>query len=164
MYRLVDKQEVDIENSFLGSGWSFPVTFSAGYHQLALSSFEENINQSIHVILQTNKGERCFDPSFGSALQQFLFRKADEAMKGEIADAVKISLLNNEPRITVKEIDVNYNNIQNGWVEINISYMFNQTNTRHNYVFPFYIKEGTNLGQKRNSLKQKTDSRSNEDN
>ena len=36
------------ENHFLGSGWSFPVTFTAGNHQLVLSGYEQNVNQSIN--------------------------------------------------------------------------------------------------------------------
>jgi uncharacterized protein len=134
------------ENHFLGSGWSFPVTFSVGNHQLNLTGYEQNINDSIQLILLTNLGERCLEPRFGSGLQQFFFRKMDETLKGEIADVVKYSLLHNEPRIKVQSIVVNYADVQNGLIEIKIGYVFNKTNTRHNYVFPFHIKEGTNLG------------------
>jgi phage baseplate assembly protein W len=142
----VDRQLTNRENSFLGSGWSFPVTFSVGNFQLTQSSYEDNINESINIILQTKNGERCFEPQFGSGLQQFFFRTMDETLKGEIREAVKTSLLFNEPRITVKDVNVIYTDLLNGFVEINISYMYNQTNTRHNHVFPFHLKEGTNLG------------------
>jgi phage baseplate assembly protein W len=141
----VDRQLSKHQNNFLGSGWSFPVTFSAGNYELNMSSYENNINESIDVILQTKKGERCMEPQFGSGLQQFFFRKMDETLKGEICDTVKMSLLINEPRITVKEVKVEYTDLQNGLVEVGVTYMYNQTNTRHNYVFPFNINEGTNL-------------------
>lgn len=133
------------ENSYLGSGWSFPVIFSAGNYQLQCSSYESNINESINIILLTRNGERCFEPRFGSGLQQFYFRQMDETLKGEIKDAVQSALLHNEPRITVTEVVVQYGDVLNGLVEIGIKYIYNQTNTRHNYVFPFYLKEGTNL-------------------
>lgn len=134
------------ENSFLGSGWAFPVTFSVGNYQLMRSSYEQNINESINIILLTNNGERCFEPQFGSGLQQFFFRQMDGTLKGEIKDAVQSALLHNEPRITVTNVSVEYADIQGGLVEITISYVYNMTNTRHNYVFPFYLNEGTNLG------------------
>lgn len=134
-----------VDKNFLGSGWSFPVTFSEGNYKLIVSAYEKNINESIDVILLTNKGERNMEPGFGSGLQQFFFRKMDETLKGEIAGTVKTSLLHNEPRIQVKEVEVVYADIQNGLVEIKITYLYNQTNTRHNYVFPFHLKEGTNL-------------------
>lgn len=131
--------------SFLGSGWAFPVSFSVGSHQVMTSAYENNINNNIDIILQTVKGERNLEPQFGSGLQKFFFRNMDETLKGEISEEVKFSLLNNEPRITVLEVKVAYPDLAFGLVEIQIVYVYNQTNTRHNYVFPFYIKEGTNL-------------------
>ena len=136
------------ENHFLGSGWAFPVTFTEGNHLLNVSGYEQNVNESIKIILLTNLGERCLNPRFGSGLQSFFFQKMDETLKGEIADVVKFSLMHNEPRITVQEITVFYSDIQSGFIEIKVMYVFNQTNTRHNYVFPFHIKEGTNLGSR----------------
>ncbi|WP_299114017.1 GPW/gp25 family protein [uncultured Winogradskyella sp.] len=133
------------EKEFLGSGWSFPVTFSAGNYSLNLTKYEENINESIDIILLTAMGERYMQPEFGSGLHQFFFKKMDETLKGEIKDTVMESLLNNEPRIEVLEVEVSFSDLLNGLIEILITYVFNQTNTRHNYVFPFYINEGTNL-------------------
>jgi uncharacterized protein len=141
----VDNKYLNREANFLGAGWSFPVTFSVGNHQLQMSAYENNINESIHLILYTNNGERDFDPLFGSGLQQFFFRPMDETLKGEIKDAVKTALLLNEPRITVTNVAVDYTDITGGIAQITIAYVYNQTNTRHNYVFPFYLKEGTNL-------------------
>ena len=69
----------------------------------------------------------------------------DDTLKGEIIDAVETSLLDNEPRITVESVDVVFSDIESGAVEVYIDYIYNQTNTRHNYVFPFYLKEGTSL-------------------
>lgn len=131
--------------SFFGSGWSFPVSFSIANYQLNLTEGEENINQSIDLVLTTINGERCFEPEFGSNLQEYFFRRMDEALKGEMIEAVKTALLDNEPRITVKEVDVEFADVQAGLVKIIIQYVINQANTRHNYVFPFHIKEGTNL-------------------
>lgn len=133
------------ENSFLGSGWAFPVTFSAGNYQVAQSSYENNINESINVILLTKNGERCFEPQFGSGLNQFYFRPMDGTLQTEMRDAVRSALLLNEPRITVNDVVVQFADILAGIVQINISYTYNMTNTRHNYVFPFHVKEGTNL-------------------
>lgn len=144
----MDNNKNKEENHFLGSGWAFPVTFSAGNHQLGLTGYEQNVNEAINIILLTNTGERSLNPRFGSGLQQFFFRRMDETLKGEITDVVKFSLMHNEPRITVLEITVVYADISSGLIEIRIVYLFNQTNTRHNYVFPFYIKEGTNLGSR----------------
>lgn len=140
----MDKQTKH-EHNFLGSGWAFPVTFSAGTHQLELTANEQNVNDCIDIILMTKQGERCFEPLFGSGLQQFFFKKMDETLRGEIEEAIKISLLHNEPRITVTDVKVEFTDLYQGITEITIFYTYNQTNTRHNYVFPFHINEGTNL-------------------
>lgn len=133
------------ENSFLGSGWSFPVTFSSGNYRVNLSRLEENVNDSIDIILQTKVGERNLNAQFGSGLQEFFFRRMDESLKGEIKDAVSNALLHNEPRITLTDVEVVFADKSNGRVEILVKYRYNTTNTRHNYVFPFYLNEGTNL-------------------
>jgi uncharacterized protein len=141
----VDKQLGRQAKQFLGSGWSFPVTFSAGNHQLNLAAYEENVNNSINAILLTRMGERSMEPQFGSGLYQFFFRNPDSTLKGEIVDAVKTALLHSEPRITVTNVEADFTDLLNGLVEVTVTYVYNETNTRHNYVFPFHIKEGTNL-------------------
>ena len=138
-------KETNISKEFLGSGWSFPVTFSAGNHQLQLTKYETNINEMIHLIMQTTLGERPFESQFGSGLQTFFFKEMRPTLQGEIREAIKTSLLNNEPRIKVLSVTVVFADLRTGLVEVAIDYMYNQTNTRHNYVYPFYIKEGTNL-------------------
>lgn len=134
---------------FLGSGWAFPVSFSVDNHQLSLSANETNINESINVILNTRKGERTLEANFGSGIQQFMFRKIDNTLKGEIIETIKFALLRYEPRILVQDVKVASTDVLNGKIEILISYIYSQTNTRHNYVFPFYLKEGTNLDRKK---------------
>ena len=141
----MDDQLTIKQKEFWGSGWSFPVTFSAGNHQLDLTRYELNIEDSIDTIMQTALGERPLNPQFGSGLQKFFFKEMTPTLKTEIKDAVETSLLENEPRIEVLEVIVEFTDLLNGLVEITIDYVFNQTNTRHNYVFPFYLKEGTNL-------------------
>ncbi|WP_417237173.1 MULTISPECIES: GPW/gp25 family protein [Flavobacteriaceae] len=136
---------VNRKKEFLGSGWSFPVTFSVGNHQLEITRYENNIKDSIDIIMQTNFGERPMNPQFGSGLQQYFFQEMNETLKAEIKDTVTNSLLNNEPRISVLNVEVDYVDVLEGLVEVTIDYEYNQTNTRHNYVYPFYLKEGTNL-------------------
>ncbi|GGB79192.1 baseplate protein [Flavobacterium suaedae] len=141
----IDNNSSQIEEHFLGSGWAFPVRFSAGNHKLEMSWYEKNVNDSINIILQTNMGERCMQPQFGSGLQPLFFKKMNENLRGQLIDAVKNALLQHEPRITVKDVKVTFADETNGMVQVDIYYIYNQTNTRHNYVYPFYVKEGTNL-------------------
>ena len=137
-------EEMESAHGFLGSGWSFPVRFTTGNLQLEVSSDQANVKESIDIILNTRKGERIMHPDFGLGLHQFVFRKMDEGLKGDIIDTVQFSLLHHEPRISVKSVAVNFSDTD-GLITISVGYLYNQTNTRHNYTFPFFLKEGTNL-------------------
>lgn len=133
------------EKEFLGSGWGFPVTFTVANHRVRVSKYEQNINESIHIILQTYMGERIMNPQFGSGLHNYMFKKIDETLKGDIMDSVKSILLDNEPRVKVLSVSIDNYDVLNGLISVIIDYQYIQTNTRHNYVFPFYLTEGTNL-------------------
>ena len=50
-----------------------------------------------------------------------------------------------KPRIKVDKVEVIAHQDQVGTVALHIYYTIKQTNTRHNHVFPFSVKEGTNL-------------------
>lgn len=134
------------DSSFLGRGWAFPPTFSQTTKEVVMNEGEQNINQSIDLILQTQMGERALQPSFGSNLRSFVFRNRDATLKAEITQSVQHTLLNDEPRIRVDNVEVSYlEQSEENMVVISVSYTVKKTNTRHNHVFPFSLLEGTNL-------------------
>lgn len=133
------------KSTFLGTGWSFPPSFEQANYQLNLSADENNINQSIDLVLQTPRGSRSLLPDFGSDLFSFLFRKVDASLQEDIIQSVKITLLNDEPRIKVNKVDVAFMTDGAATVAVTITYTIKKTNTRHNHVFPFSLLEGTNL-------------------
>lgn len=63
------------------------------------------INQSIENILSTGFGERVFNPTFGSNLQNFLFNGITEENGEQILDSVIESVKRWEDRIIVLEND-----------------------------------------------------------
>lgn len=135
-----------MEDSFFwGSGWSFPPTFELANQELNLTHKEENINQSIDLIMRTYRGERSMIPDFGSELRSFLFQTANETLEEEVGNSIKTTLLEYEPRITVNEVNATFRDEREGLIEVNVSYTIIKTNTRHNHVFPFSVQEGTNL-------------------
>ncbi len=133
------------KKTFLGTGWSFPPSFEQANYRLSLNSEENNINQSINLVLQTPRGSRSLLPDFGSDLLNFLFRKIDASLQEEIIQSVKTTLLNDEPRISVNDVQVAFITDGAATVSVTIYYTIKKTNTRHNHVFPFSLLEGTNL-------------------
>lgn len=131
--------------SFLGTGWSFPPTFSKKGKQVRLSSDQEDIEQSIRIILSTIPGERLMRPEFGCGIRTFVFEKRDSVFVNGLNHVIGQALLNFEPRINFINAEVLEQNNLDGVLHIQINYTIIITNTRHNMVFPFYLLEGTNL-------------------
>jgi len=130
---------------FLGSGWSFPPTFTAGNYQLNMAQQQDSINQSIDVILQTRQGERSLNPNFGSSLHRFVFRAFNATLQSEVVEAVNVALRDYEPRIKVNAVIVTVENDESTLLAIQINYTIRQTNSRHNHVYPYALTEATHL-------------------
>lgn len=131
--------------SFLGTGWSFPPTFDRETAELQMVSDEEDIRQSLWIILSTLPGERVMNPKFGCNLHQVTFKSIDETTKQEIILLVEDAILNYEPRITLDEVAVDMSQAVEGLVNIQLQYIIRAINVRTNMVYPYYLIEGTNL-------------------
>lgn len=129
------------EQSFLGTGWSFPPTFTKGGANLALVSGAEDIHQSLQILLSTQLGERVMQDGFGCDLNLLLFSEVDHGLVNTINSMVTDSILYHEPRITLNKLDVSESESRAGLLLISIEYTIRSTNSRFNMVYPFYINE-----------------------
>ena len=79
------------------------------------------IAQSISNLLQTNTGERPFNPDLGSGIRELLFEQADWGTAAAISGRVRECLVKYEPRIKVLSVnsDPDYNT--NGF-DVSIEY------------------------------------------
>jgi phage baseplate assembly protein W len=133
-----------IDRSFLGTGWNFPPTFRREWYGVEMLTGEADVHSSIGIILATITGERIMLPNFGCNLQPYIFEPMNAPTIAMIEKIVKDALVIHEPRIIVEEISSTAFQ-EEGKLEINISYSIILTNTRYNYVFPFYMNEATNI-------------------
>ncbi len=131
---------------FLGRGWSFPPRFDRASLNVSMSVGADNINQALRLLLKTEKGSRSFMPEYGSDLRRFLFKRIDATRAQEIIASIKFLLMNGEPRIEVIDVAVGLS-ADAQLAEIQIQYQIRQTNSRHNYVFPYSEIEGSNLNK-----------------
>jgi phage baseplate assembly protein W len=127
--------------TFLGVGWSFPVNTSGG--QADMVRYEEDIRQSILIILLTNNGERVMRPTFGAGLNKFLFEPVNPTTLAALQTRVHDSLIDWEPRIDVLAVEVTPSPKSLSTVLIDISYRVRATNSVGNLVYPFYLGEGS---------------------
>lgn len=138
-------QQNTSDNSFLGTGWSFPPTFDRDTAQVQMVSNETDVLQSIQVILSTQPGERTMQPGFGCDLSQFLFAQISQSLITSIRGVITDALIFHEPRIDVNEVEIVESESQDGLLHISIDYTIRSTNTRYNMVYPFYINEASDV-------------------
>ncbi len=129
-------------HSFLGRGWSFPPTFDVE-SGVVMTTNEEDIRQSIRIILLTGAGERVMRPHFGAGLLQHMFEPIDATLQTKFADDLKNALLREEPRIVVEDVALRLSPDQTGALLITVHYFIPTTNSRSNVVIPFAQQEGT---------------------
>jgi phage baseplate assembly protein W len=122
---------------FIGSGWAFPVGVDAT-GRIALARGSREIEQAMRLILSTYPGERPMRPQFGSRLRDFIFDGATWENASAIADEVRSSLRQWEPRATVSDVEVTPEGAEPGVLLIDIQYTIKHTNDPRNLVFPFY--------------------------
>lgn len=131
--------------SFLGTGWSFPPQFEKEAANTKMLSNEEDIQSSLEILLSTKRGERVMRSDYGCDLHELIFEPLTTTFKTYIIDLIKTSILFHEPRIDVEKIELNDTGELEGKILISINYRVRATNSRFNFVFPFYKTEGTEL-------------------
>jgi len=131
--------------SFLGTGWSFPPNFVKGLNGVEMISPEEAIRSSLEILLSTRIRERIMQPTYGCDLSKLLFEPIDTTLKAYIKDLIKDAILYHEPRIILNDVTLDTKKDEEGIVVITLDYTVTSTNTRYNYVYPFYLSEGTNI-------------------
>ena len=126
---------------FLGVGWNWPVATDTSDH-IALSRFEDNIRQSIILILRTTKGERQMRPELGCDIHTLVFAKNNMTTAGLAAFYVEQALGRWEPRIELESVEATPDTAAGDRLLVTIEYRVIATNTIFNLVYPFYLTEG----------------------
>ncbi len=131
--------------SFLGTGWSFPPEFSRKSGSVRMSSDEQDIEESLQILLATKLGERLMHPDYGCDLSYLVFEPLSVSVKTYISNLIETAILYHEPRILLDDVAMVAGEENEGLIRIIISYTISATNSRKNYVYPFYINEGSNI-------------------
>jgi len=122
-------------------------------------SEDDDIRESLRILLSTNPGERVMCPAFGCGLRARVFDSISMSLVTEIQDVIERAVLFFEPRITLNEVEVIVQDELGGILDINLTYTVRTTNTRTNMVYPFYFLEATNLSPRQLTAPQTASSR-----
>lgn len=123
----------------LGTGGAFPVKPRDGH--LNWLSGPELVRQSILLILDTEPGERVMRPTFGAGLRRHLMSPNTPGTRAQIARDVEQALLEWEPRIDLREVDVRPDD-DPAVVWVSISYSHVRDGSPATLELPFEIGAG----------------------
>ena len=142
------------ERSHLGTGWGFPPTFErdepsnlgkpmAGRGSVVMVSDEVDIDQSLQILFETSLGERLMQPTYGADLKKQVFEPMGASVLTFIEDMLRTAIIYHEPRIDLEQLTVTPDPPDqfSGRLLIEIDYSIRGTNSRFNFVYPFYLTE-----------------------
>lgn len=136
---------MELTRPFLGRGWSFPTEFNRQAKGVVMLEEETDIQSSLHILLSTRLGERVMLPGYGCNMDSLVFEAMNLTLLTYMKDLVENAILYHEPRIELDKVVIDTTQQNEGLLLIEIKYMVRTTNSRYNYVYPFYLNEGTNL-------------------
>ena len=128
-----------VARNFIGSGIAFPVAVN-DTGSLAVSSEEDNIRQSMMMILGTAYGERLYRPEFGCGIHDILFEPNNDLTAARVEYEVKKSLSLFEPRIKNIEVRATPDPDEQNRMNVKVNYIIRSNNTSQNMVYPFYLR------------------------
>lgn len=136
---------MEINESFLGTGWSFPPSFDKTNSFVRMSSDEKDIRESLQVLLSTRPGERIMIPDYGCSLETLLFESINLTLTTQITELIRTAIIYYEPRIDLERVTLDGEFIIDGRIDIILDYRIRATNSRQNMVYPFYRNEGNDI-------------------
>lgn len=126
---------------FLGSGWKFPLEIDPKTGHFSLSDHEQNIRESIEIILGTFAGERVMRPDFGTNTMNYVYAIPKDFPAEGLSYELERTLILQEPRIVDVEVKSREVDRVEGTILVDVSYTVRSTNNRYNLVYPFFLGE-----------------------
>jgi len=127
------------DRDFLGKGLRFPVSINLN-GGVSSSTLEENVRQSIFVILGTAPGERLNRPDFGCRIHDLMFAPNTDITSARAEVYCEEAIYKFEPRIERVVCRAQANADHPNRLDVRIEYVIAGKNDKRNLVFPFYLR------------------------
>ena len=82
-------------------GWSFPLEIDETTGKIKTTTLENDIKQSILILLHTQKGERLYHSDYGNELQRFMFEPLQSNLKKDIQKEIENCIKKWEKRVLI---------------------------------------------------------------
>ena len=131
-----------MNNSFLGVGWKFPIDVDSVTGRIRTVSGDDDVMESIGIILKTCHGERVMRSTFGADINQFVFDSMNDSRIHLLQREIIKAITDWEARVQDVEVDIKTDDADSSRLLCHVSYRVRRTNNLFNQVYPFYINEG----------------------
>lgn len=132
-YRTNNIVPIDLQPQ-VAVGISLPFNGTIGFNSTYTTL--EQIKTNLLSFLLTNKGERLFQPTYGSNLRKLIFEQNDDITISGIKDILTSQVENQFNNLKVLKIDIN-TDVNSNSIEIFISYQIINTNITDVVVINF---------------------------
>ncbi len=133
---------------FLGRGWAFPPRFDGVGGGVETVSALDDILESLSILFRTRQGERVMRPQYGCALRDLVFEPMDGETEVAIERTISRAVRFFEPRVDLISVDAQVEDALEGRFQIGVEFRVRETNSRHNVVFPYYLREGSLIAER----------------
>ena len=120
-----NNQFIEDKDTRVSVGIDFPfaiVPNKDGYFATTKTTIE-SVKNNIRLLLQTQKGERVFQPNIGMNIRRFLFEQITEDTQVQIENDIVDTFATWLPFVELREIDIDTSNQDKN--QINIKIVFN---------------------------------------
>jgi hypothetical protein len=128
------------DRDFLGKGLRFPVSINLN-GGVSTSQLEENVRQSIFIILGTAPGERINRPDFGCRIHDLMFAPNNDITAARAEVYCEEAIYKSEPREERVSCRAMPNQDAPNRLDLRIEYVIAGKNEKRNLVYPFYLKD-----------------------
>ena len=109
MAYILDKKVVTDTEEFSNQAYGITLPVQRGNNGFFASAFTsfEQVKSNLKNLLLTRKGERIFQPNFGSGIHELLFEQATDDLEGRLQENITDSVNFWLPYINIDTIEVN---------------------------------------------------------
>ena len=129
----------DNPRDYLGKGWRFPVSVNLT-GGVSTSAYEENVRQSIFIILGTAPGERVMRPDFGCRIHDLMFAPNNDVTAARAEHYCEEAIYKYEPRIEKCRVTSRPNPVEPNRLDLQIDYVISGAHDKRSLVYPFYLR------------------------
>jgi uncharacterized protein len=127
------------DREFLGKGLRFPVSINLN-GGVSSSALEENVRQSIFIVLGTAPGERIYREHFGCRIHDLMFAPNNDLTAARAEFYCEEAIYKYEPRVEKVVCRARPHADEPNRLDIRIEYVIASKNEKRNLVFPFYLR------------------------